>query len=51
MTRGFSATLGNYYFTAEDAKNQRTISASLVLANTLGPIWQAPPESVLRRFR
>jgi hypothetical protein len=48
---GFSATLGNYYFTADGAKNKKTIAASLVLAHrSLGTIWQAPPESVLKRL-
>lgn len=41
--KGFSATLGNYYFSDEPAKNKKTTAASLVLAQKdLGLIWSAP---------
>lgn len=50
--RGFTATLGKQYFQGDDAKNQKAVVASLVLAHkSLGTIWQAPAESALRRFR
>lgn len=41
--KGFSATVGNFYFSDDPAKNKKSVAASIVLAQKdLGRIWSAP---------